>query len=370
RLLHSSILVDKKLYIFGGFRDNSFSDTIESTYNLYPDDRFFYLDVSKPFDTSKLPWTAIKDNKNLPLNNFSSVLSGGVAAILTFNTSDYSWNSLSQPNITGDIPIGRNKMKPITDRNGKIYLLAGFNFTTLQNAKRNGGMFIFDTINSSCVLNYHDIYTRMLRVEYSATLLLNDIIVYMGGKGSDGTNFTDGFSTVYLYYTNNSTWASKPTTGSIPKGDNGISSVLGLDGFRIIVFCGVDIDNKMLYVLDTTNYNWSEPNVSGKGPIMKRFDHTANVIGKYMVIAFGSGPGLDFNYREEGESDVLLLDIVFGVLGMICITSLSIFFFIKRRKKSLNETTFPIPDNGENVKSDLEISSRASGSNTEILLAV
>ncbi|CAB4484217.1 unnamed protein product [Rhizophagus irregularis] len=382
RLLHSSILVDKKLYIFGGFRDNSFSDTIESTYNLYPDDRFFYLDVSKPFDTSKLPWTAIKDNKNLPLNNFSSVLSGGVAAsyggnnndtiyfinneldktlppVLTFNTSDYSWNSLSQQNITGDIPIGRNQMKPITDRNGKIYLLAGFNFTTLQNAKRNGGMFIFDTINSSCVLNYHDIYTRMLRVEYSATLLLNDIIVYMGGKGSDGTNFTDGFSTVYLYYTNNSTWASKPTTGSIPKGDN------------------------------------------GKGPIMKRFDHTGNVIGKYMVIAFGSGPGLDFNYREEGESDVLLLDIgdpsnytwttyfdsdaaiplprqqqqynnknntriiigvVFGVLGMICITSLSIFFFIKRRKKSLNETTFPIPDNGENVKSDLEISSRASGS--------
>ncbi|CAB5202921.1 uncharacterized protein OCT59_030105 [Rhizophagus irregularis] len=422
RLLHSSILVDKKLYIFGGFRDNPFSDTIESTYNQSPDDRFFYLDVSKPFYTSKLPWTA--DNKNLPLNNFSSVLSGGVAAsyggnnnvtiyfinnehdktlppVLTFNTSDYSWNNLFQPNITGDIPIGRNQMKPITDRNGKIYLLAGFSFTTLQNVKRNGGMFIFDTINLSCVLDY-DIFTSMLRVEYSATLLPNGKIVYMGGKGSDGTLITDGFRVVYLYNTNNSNWERQSTAGSIPNGDNGISSVLGLDGFRIIVFGGGDIDNKMLYVLDTTNSNWYEPNVSGKGPIMKRLEHTANVIGKYMVITFGSGTNFNFTYRNIGESDVLLLDIgnssnyiwtdyfdpdaaippqqlpqqqynnknniriiigvVFGVLGMICITSLSIFFFIKRRKKSLNETTFPIPDNGENVKSDLEISSRASGS--------
>ncbi|CAB5361594.1 unnamed protein product [Rhizophagus irregularis] len=142
----------------------------------------------------------------------------------------------------------------------------------------------------------------------------------------------------------------------------------------------------MLYVLDTTNYNWSEPNVSGKGPIMKRFDHTANVIGKYMVIAFGSGPGLDFNYREEGESDVLLLDI--GDPSNYTWTTyfdsdaaippprqqqqynnknntriiIGVVFGVLDVKKSLNETTFPIPDNGENVKSDLEISSRASGS--------
>ncbi|CAB4382502.1 unnamed protein product [Rhizophagus irregularis] len=65
RTLHSSILVNKKLYIFGGFRDNPLTDTIESTYNQSPDDRFFYLDVSRPFDTSTLPWTAIPDNEKI-----------------------------------------------------------------------------------------------------------------------------------------------------------------------------------------------------------------------------------------------------------------------------------------------------------------
>ncbi|PKY63500.1 hypothetical protein RhiirA4_492652, partial [Rhizophagus irregularis] len=146
--------------------------------------------------------------------------------VLTFNTSDHSWNSLFQQNITGDIPIGRNQMKPITYYNGKIYLLADFPFITLQNVIRNGGMFIFDTINSSCVLN--DIIDGMSRVEYSATLLPNGIIVYMGGKSPAG-NPVDGFRVVYLYNTNNNTWKRQSTTGSIPNGDNGISSVLGLD---------------------------------------------------------------------------------------------------------------------------------------------
>ncbi|CAB4382501.1 unnamed protein product [Rhizophagus irregularis] len=289
RTLHSSIYVGKKLYIFGGFRD-PLTDTIESTYNQSPNDRFFYLDVSRPFDTSTLPWTAIPDNeKTLFLNLFSSVLSGGVAAsyggekndtiyfinnenttspsVLTFNTSDNSW--LKYSSISVERPIGRNQMRPITDYNGKIYLLAGFPFTTIQDVTRNqGGMFIFDTIELSCVLK--DAIDGMLRVEYSATLLPNGIIVYMGGKdpkGPDGKPVADGFRIVYLYNTIDNTWKPQPTFGdSTPNGDNGISSVLGLDGFRIIVFGGHNIDNKMLYVLDTTTFNWYEPNVSGKGP--------------------------------------------------------------------------------------------------------
>ncbi|PKC59466.1 hypothetical protein RhiirA1_492927 [Rhizophagus irregularis] len=357
---------------------------IESTYNLNPNDRFFYLDVSKPFDTSTLPWTAIPANeKNLPLKFFSSLFSGGVAAsyggtnndtiyfinnefdktlppVLSFNTKDNSWNSYSQQIISGERPISKNQIRHITDYSGKIYLLAGLSFTTLQGVTRDeGGMFIFDTINSNCVLK--------------------DVI------------------DVHLYNTNDNTWKSQNTFGdSIPNGDNGISSVLGLDGFRIIVFGGDNTDNKMLYVLDTTTFNWYEPNVPGKGHTMKRFDHTANVIGRYMVIAFGSGPVLNFNYRKNGESDVLLLDIgnssnyiwtnnfnpnavipssnstqsddntgiivgvVFGVLGIIFITSLSIFFFIKRRKYLLHEKALPIVRDGENVMpipSGLELSS-------------
>ncbi|CAB5202915.1 unnamed protein product [Rhizophagus irregularis] len=326
RTLHSSILVDKKLYIFSGFKDFVPNVTIESvtaSYGGANNDTIYFINNEK--------------DKTLP-------------PVLTFNTKDNSWNSYSQQIISGERPIGRNQMRPITDYSGKIFLLAGFPFTTLQD-------------------------TAISRVEYSATLLPNGIIVYMGGKEPAGKPATDGFRVVYLYNTNDNTWKPQPTFGdSIPNGDNGISSVLGLDGFRIIVFGGDDIDNKMLYVLDTTNFNWYEPNVSGKGPTIKRFDSYCQC----------SGFGLNFNYRKNGESDVLLLDIgnssnyiwtnnfdpnavippqssstsdstqsdnnsnnknntgiivgvVVGVLGIIIITSLSIFFFIKRRKNLLHE---------------------------------
>jgi hypothetical protein len=125
----------------------------------------------------------------------------------------------------------------------------------------------------------------------------------------------------------------------------------------------------------------------------------------YIFFLLGSGPNLDFSYKDKGENDVLLLDIsdssnyvwtndfnpnavippqsslptdssstqynnnknntpvivgtVIGVVVVICITSLSIFYIIKRRKK-IYETAIPTPSNSENampIPSDLELSS-------------
>jgi hypothetical protein len=306
RLLHSAIHVDKKLYIFSGFNNLGKIPPL----NRIPNDKFFYLDLSKPFDTSSLPWTAIPNNQNnLPLNYFSSVPSGGVSAsyggvnndtiyfinnekdknlppVLTFNTNDNSWHSQTQQTILGDRPICRNQMKPITDYNGKIHLLTGFTFTTVQGVTRNqGGMIVFDTVNLSCIVKD----AIISRLEYSATLLPNGIIVYMGGVEADGRPNTDNFRVVYLYNTTDGSWKAQPTFGDkIPSGDHGVSSVLALDGYRIIIFGGIlNNDQFLLFVLDTRSFTWYEPDVSGKKPLLKRFDHSANVIGKYMVIAFG-----------------------------------------------------------------------------------
>ncbi|CAB4484222.1 unnamed protein product [Rhizophagus irregularis] len=291
RTLHSSILVDKKLYIFGGFKDR-LNDMIESTYNLNPNDRFFYLDVSKPFDTSTLPWTAIPANeKNLPLKFFSSVFSGGVAAsyggtnndtiyfinnefdktlppVLSFNTKDNSWNSYSQQIISGERPISKNQIRHITDYSGKIYLLAGLSFTTLQGVTRDeGGMFIFDTINSNCVLK--------------------DVI--------DGSGPVLNFN--YR--------------------KNGESDVLLLD------------------IGNSSNYIWTN-----------NFNPNAVIPSS--------------NSTQSDDNTGIIVGVVFGVLGIIFITSLSIFFFIKRRKYLLHEKALPIVRDGENVMpipSGLELSS-------------
>ncbi|PKY48432.1 hypothetical protein RhiirA4_544603 [Rhizophagus irregularis] len=398
RKLFSAVFIEKKLYIYGGFMDKEDANAQKT-----PDDRFFYLDVSIPFDTSNLPWRAIPDNaKNLPLETLSSIFTGGLAAsvggvknetIFFFNNEKdnttspvHSYNSLNNvwntQNLSGVRPIGRNQMRAITDNNGKIYLLTGFDFTA-QEVNRANGLFICDTINLNCVIKD----APLSRLGYGVTLLPNGNLVYMGGGDRNYVPISDGFKVIYLYDPINDKWDSKVTTGNIPPADVGITTVLGLSGDKIILFGGNNGDNNNLYVLDTTNYEWYVPEVRGKGPVFKRGEHCANVIGKYMVVTFGSNGVVSSKYKDSGESDVLLLDIsseseyiwttsfdpssltnnstssvslpsfpskskkyfiikisfIVGLLVLIII-SIGVFMFVRRRKRNANVIPTPGDD--------------------------
>ncbi|EXX52535.1 uncharacterized protein OCT59_018391 [Rhizophagus irregularis] len=329
RKLHSAVLVEKKLYIFGGFNSPNLAPENEVNYNKSPDDRFFYLDVSISFDTSNLPWRSVSNNvDNLPLGSLSSVATGGVAAsiggvnndmIFFFNNerdnatkSDPPVHSYNSPNnvwntqiFSGNNPIGRNQMRIVTDYNGKVYLLTGFDFT-IQGVTRSSGLFVCDTINLDCVIKD----APFPRLGYGATLLPNGMIIYIGGGDRNYVPIRDGFRLIYLYDPANVEWIPKVTTGKKLSDDVGFTTVLGLNGDRIILYGGNNNnDDNNLYVLNLTNYEWFVPKVRGKGPQYKRGEHCANVIGKYMVITFGSNGVLDAKYKEDGESDVLLLDI-------------------------------------------------------------
>ncbi|PKC10676.1 hypothetical protein RhiirA5_414071 [Rhizophagus irregularis] len=398
RKLFSAVFIEKKLYIYGGFMDKEDANAQKT-----PDDRFFYLDVSIPFDTSNLPWRAIPDNaKNLPLESLSSIFTGGLAASVggvknetifflnneKDNTTSpvHSYNSLNNvwntQNLSGVRPIGRNQMRAITDNNGKIYLLTGFDFTA-QEVNRANGLFICDTINLNCVIKD----APLSRLGYGVTLLPNGNLVYIGGGNRNYIPVSDGFKVIYLYDPINDKWDSKVTTGNIPPADVGITTVLGLSGDKIILFGGNNGDNNNLYVLDTTNYEWYVPEVRGKSPVFKRGEHCANVIGKYMVVTFGSNGVLQAKYRTVGESDVLLLDIsseseyiwttsfdpssltnnstssvslpslpskskkyfiikisfIVGLLVLIII-SIGVFMFVRRRKRNANVIPTPGDD--------------------------
>ncbi|RGB41671.1 hypothetical protein C1646_751840 [Rhizophagus diaphanus] len=121
---------------------------------------------------------------------------------------------------------------------------------------------------------------------------------------NQGTALT--LSEIYIYDIINDNWDTKATSGKIPSNRGGFSTVLSLDGKRVIIFGGYFINpgylDTTLYVLNLTNYNWYIPKISGKIPKPRAF-HKANVIGKYMVVSFGVG------YDKTVESDILLLDI-------------------------------------------------------------
>jgi len=57
----------------------------------------------------------------------------------------------------------------------------------------------------------------------------------------------------------------------------------------MIIFGGIESGSPddSLYELDLINYVWRIPNTSGKIPQASRTHHSANIIGKYVVISFG-----------------------------------------------------------------------------------
>ncbi|RIA87834.1 hypothetical protein C1645_739812 [Glomus cerebriforme] len=227
--------------------------------------------------------------------------------VYTFDSQSNSW---SIPKITGDYTVRKFRLTAV-NHDGKMYLYSGVNKVINNNVTSDvflNEMVILDTINLSWSKGSL-INAPSPRADYDATLLPNDNIIYLGGVSAPPTAYMSNaltLSEVYLYNTINDNWSKKITSGKIPSNRAAFSTVLGLDGQRIIIFGGF-FDNSeyldtTLYVLDLTNFNWYIPKISGQNPNHRRF-HKASVIGKYMVISFG------FGYNKSVESDILLLDI-------------------------------------------------------------
>ncbi|RIA87856.1 hypothetical protein C1645_877788 [Glomus cerebriforme] len=311
---HTATLIENKLYILGGRDTNS----------NYVGKEFFYLDVSVPFNTQLLLWQDLSNINMVPPHSNAASFKGGannnilflcgglssdqtMAFVYTFDPQSMTWTI---PGIAGINNIKKIGLTGV-NHDGKVYLWGGY----LDNYILND-MLVLDTIN----LNWGEgslINVPTSRYAYGATLLPNNNIIYIGGTNASNiaydeitSNIIQGnaltLSEVYLYDTINDNWSTKMTSGKIPSNRAGFSTVLGLDGQRVIIFGGYFINpgylDTSLYVLDLTNYNWYVPKISGKIPKPRTW-HKTNIIGKYMVVSFGHG------HENSDESDILLLDI-------------------------------------------------------------
>ncbi|CAG8758989.1 8407_t:CDS:2, partial [Funneliformis caledonium] len=167
-------------------------------------------------------------------------------------------------------------LKGIVDYNGKMYLFGGQSKKITVN-----DMLILDTMNLNWELG-SSINAPSPRVVYGATLLSNQLILYLGGSNSKALA---SLKEVYIYDTINDSWSIKTSSGTIPSNRDAFSAVLGLDGQHVIIFGDIDKSQDSLYVLDLIKYEWYIPKIFGKIPSSRHW-HEANVIGKYMVISF------------------------------------------------------------------------------------
>ncbi|CAI2182424.1 19558_t:CDS:2, partial [Funneliformis geosporum] len=189
RQSHSSVLVENKIYFFGGVMDDG-NCTNE----------VFYLDWSKQFNSEFPSWTDLTLNSGLDfkscwatavLNDDTIYLIGGimddqnnddsfVSLLYAFNPKSGQWNT---PAIQGNKPERRRNVQAIADDTRNIYVFGG-------KTDENLGSKIVQFFNDMLILNVNDLtwsYGPIANVPlkrdlYTASLLSDGRIVYIGGR--------------------------------------------------------------------------------------------------------------------------------------------------------------------------------------------
>ncbi|CAG8605567.1 24027_t:CDS:2 [Cetraspora pellucida] len=310
---HLSAFINNKLYFISG------STTLDRT--VISND-FFYIDCSMSFNGTidSIPYTSLSDLPGIPsidvsgssvIGPYNDIIltfggigknnSYGYPLIYTYDTKNYTWNSLTTNGIKPPI---RKGVRP-TYTSGRLYAFGGFNYI---NGTYYNSIDLLDTIGfiwSNITLSN----APSGRDGYVSNLLPNGNIIYLGGYLSGQTI---GLDTAYLYNTNNNTWRNMTTLGVTPESRGHFTSVLGLNKNRLIIYGGESTKGynhaatPTLVVLDLSSepFTWISQNVSGDFIPPPLLLHTANVVNNYMIIAYG------FNYQTNLlSSDIYILDI-------------------------------------------------------------
>ncbi|RIB18464.1 hypothetical protein C2G38_1346290 [Gigaspora rosea] len=295
---HNAVLIDKRLYFHGGLR-------ADEGYASYP---LFYLDVSKSFtthDISLMPWTDLSSISSVTYKAGATACvdettiyyiggfhSGGFVS--KFDTISLQW---SEPTTSGSIPREYMKYDHCVILGHNIYVYGGY--TVHQMNILDTSKLLWSTFTSSLIYSGTQ--------NYSATLL-NDSILYIGGTfGSyDGcqTNSNQELP-ISIFNINDNTWRIVTTSGQIPTRKCHHASVYIPQHNRILLFYGAD--DITINSLDTLTFTWTIPVIlNSGGPLRCLEDHTATLVGAYVLIAFG--------YYQTDEdvlisSDIFLLDV-------------------------------------------------------------
>ncbi|CAG8593468.1 3172_t:CDS:2 [Gigaspora margarita] len=170
--------------------------------------------------------------------------------VYAFDTVTATW---STPNISGQIPISRQQFQAVDDTNGKIYMFGGTNFPNFNDIIFND-IQILDTLSLTWTQG-SNVSAPKRRVDFTATILNNGIILYIGGFAVN----TIYMSEIRTYNTNNNSW---DCTGDTLNSRSCHTAVLSPDGHVIIYGGNIDgstDQSQILASLDTTvnTYQWS-----------------------------------------------------------------------------------------------------------------
>ncbi|GBC34951.1 hypothetical protein GLOIN_2v1524939 [Rhizophagus irregularis DAOM 181602=DAOM 197198] len=304
----SSVLIDKRIYFLGG---ESYHHSPKNSTTL---DQILYLDISKPFNTLNPPFEILPNT--IPFGSSYAIafpssqknviyLFGGITVNVNTDLDDFKsilhsynleTNEWTIPTTSGIVPGRRKDISGVINNNtGKFYAFGGVSdqYTgTPNNSIILNDMNIFD-INTLAWSIGSIINAPLPRVDYTATLLSNGIIVFIGGRETHAVRVVD-INQLALYDTKADEWPSM-TARNVTMENRFLHSAVLTPDERIIIFGGRQVPNdnpvlNQLAVLNTktTPYEWSIPQVSAIGNMpLTTAAHSAILVENYMFINFG-----------------------------------------------------------------------------------
>ncbi|RIB28112.1 hypothetical protein C2G38_2158759 [Gigaspora rosea] len=280
RYFQGSVVVGDRIYFLGGVgvSGKSTSD-------------FFYLNVSTIF---------LFEHRSI--NNVNST----TLVTFTLDTNSPKW--INQ--ITSNTPPVRQEMSAVVDKNGIIYISGGYDPYKTQISYND--TYILDSLRLSWTSGSN---APIIRSDYTATLLPSGLIVYIGGTNDDPTATEIDMTKITIYDTNTGAWSSITAEGDVITARHSHSAVLGKDGSIIIYGGGAKnltvAPTPALATLDTstTPYKWSAKQPSGTYPAPPLAFHSAEMVGNYMILAFGASfSGTKFDIVTAPNNNIYLLD--------------------------------------------------------------
>ncbi|CAG8848692.1 14469_t:CDS:2, partial [Gigaspora margarita] len=145
---------------------------------------------------------------------------------------------------------------------------------------------IFDTLNLTWIKGSR-VNAPTPRADFTATLLKNGLILYLGG--GDDINMAE----ILIYNTNNNAWSAMIATCDNINSRRSHTAVLSSDG-HVVIYGGSKDKNfplhqsQQLASLDTTvnPYKWSsKPMIGNNVPPALKY-HSAAIVENFMILAF------------------------------------------------------------------------------------
>ncbi|GBC10580.1 hypothetical protein RclHR1_09740005 [Rhizophagus clarus] len=296
---HTANFVNDKVYFIGGYNFSIAPLTSDIFYYGGSGNQVTWVDlnglvgVDIPF---KFGHVAAVGGPNQDL----LFVIGGLNTNLVYQL-DTKIDKISAPITLGNILEANRLFMSSASYGGKIYLFGGNDLNNMNMLYNN--LYIFDTINlnwqAGSLINAPPPTTKL------TSTMVNGVIYYIGGILQNDVH--QSMTNIFQYDTVSNTWSLKVATlalGGVPGPRFGHTAVL-VDA-KICIFGGIYLNfqspEEPIAMLDTITLEWSIPQFyNPKMPNLPNLVyHTATLIDKYMLVAFGNDTNVPVKYGVNG----------------------------------------------------------------------